>query len=131
MTTEELLDIFHAEPTRLHEGELIELGKSLGIKLTKRMKESTMIERISEAISDQVEEVEESELFEDAKEDKKEIKTESGLLGTTFKKTISNPLMIKYVMIKDSITITEKHLKIDDFERIFKKQVELGILKQD
>lgn len=50
MTKEELLDVFNAEPTKLTKQELIDLGGFVGVKLTMRSKEATMIKKLSEAI---------------------------------------------------------------------------------
>lgn len=58
MTTEEALEIFHAEPTRLTKQELIELGESMGVKLNMKQKEATMINKISDDIASKVVEVE-------------------------------------------------------------------------
>jgi hypothetical protein len=54
----------------------------------------------------------------------------NSLVGQTFNKTITNPLIIDNVYIGESITITEKHLAKKNFERIFKGQVNKGILKR-
>lgn len=61
MTKEELLDVFNAEPTKLTKEELIELGGFVGVKLTMRSKEATMIKKLSEVIvpaDDETDEIE-------------------------------------------------------------------------
>jgi hypothetical protein len=50
MTKDELIDVFNAEPTRLTKEELIELGQYVGLKLSMRSKESTMINKIIECM---------------------------------------------------------------------------------
>lgn len=53
MTKDELIDVFNAEPTRLTKEELIELGGFVGVKLTMRSKEATMIKKINEAMPEE------------------------------------------------------------------------------
>ena len=134
MSLEELLDIFNAEPTKLTKDELVELGAKIGVKLSKRKKEATMIEEISEALAEKEEDSDEPEVEvkEEAveKEEEKPAKKESSLIGKTFKKNIPNPLTIRYVSIGEEITIKQSHLEIHDFERIFISQVKKGILEE-
>jgi len=126
MNIKEMLEIFKAEPTKLTKDELIELGRSFDLDLNKRMKEATLIDKISACVTS--EEPKEIEVEEEIKED--DSKDESLLLGKEFQKTIPNHIMIGTVLIKDSIIIEQRHLNSKDFERIFKKQIEKGIFKE-
>lgn len=50
--TGDLLDQFNSDPEALTKDQHIDLAASIGLKLTKRMNESTMIEKIKEQLSD-------------------------------------------------------------------------------
>jgi len=65
----DLLQIFNAEPTKLTKEELIELGKWVGgLKLTMKMKEATMVNKIETYIAETAVEVDDTEIEVEVKE---------------------------------------------------------------